>query len=221
MATNAKNKGWKMSKNPGRPANKKDVRFNLLQQARSLFAEKGYTKVTTRMIAQAADTDAAMIRYYFGNKESLFRAVLKETVEPLLARIRDDKSSGRTISPDSFITSYYSLLAEAPELPKLIFRSIHDPDAAEHGMVNDVFRQLMAHKATQLKNSIENNVDISASFDAMHVLISTISLSVFPFLLPNDLKEELGIVIDKAFLTELGKHHGLLLKHGIANKDIG
>ncbi|BDX06607.1 TetR/AcrR family transcriptional regulator [Planctobacterium marinum] len=207
-----------MTKMPGRPSNNKDVRLKLLQQARILFAKKGYAKVTTRMIAEAAKTDAAMIRYYFGSKENLFRTVIKETVQPLLTRIRDDKSKGQTISPQELIALYYSLLSETPDLPKLIFRSIHDPDAVEHDIVNNVFSELMAYRATQLKNSIENNSNISSSFNPVHILISTLSLSVFPFLLPDDLKQELGIVVNKEFLTELSQHHALLLEHGIANK---
>lgn len=207
-----------MSKSVGRPTKATDVRDSLLANARSLFAKHGYAKVTTRTIAEAADSDPAMIRYYFGSKERLFKAVLTETVQPLLDKIRAESSTRKSLSPAQFIEMYYSLLAEEPDLPRLIFRSIHDKDAAEHGIVNAVFRELLAYKATQLRENIKNSPEIDKRFDPVHVLISTLSLAVFPFLIPDDLKQELNITIDRPFLSDLAQHQDLLLSNGIANR---
>lgn len=46
----------------------------ILDKAESLFAEKGYG-VTLNEVAQHAGVDTALMRYYFGDKEQLFRAV--------------------------------------------------------------------------------------------------------------------------------------------------
>lgn len=206
-----------MSRLVGRPSTATGVRDNLLAKARSLFARHGYAKVTTRAIADATDSDPAMIRYYFGSKESLFKAVLTETVQPLLDKIRAESSTRKSLSPAQFIEMYYSLLASEPDLPRLIFRSIHDKDSAEHDIVNAVFRELLAYKTTQLRDNIKNSPDIDECFDPVHVLISTLSLAVFPFLIPDDLKQELGITIDRSFLKDLAKHQDILLSKGIAS----
>jgi AcrR family transcriptional regulator len=51
------------------------ARLRLLDAALQLFAEKGFAKTSTREIAQAAQVNIASIRYYFGDKAGLYRAV--------------------------------------------------------------------------------------------------------------------------------------------------
>jgi AcrR family transcriptional regulator len=48
----------------------------ILDKAEALFAEKGYG-VTLNEVAQHAGVDTALMRYYFGDKEQLFRAVFQ------------------------------------------------------------------------------------------------------------------------------------------------
>jgi len=62
------------------------ARHRLLLAALRLFSEQGFAKTSTREIARAADANVAAIRYYFGDKAGLYRAVY---VEPL-GRPRDD-----------------------------------------------------------------------------------------------------------------------------------
>jgi TetR/AcrR family transcriptional regulator, regulator of cefoperazone and chloramphenicol sensitivity len=56
----------------------KDSRERLLQAALRCFAEHGFEKTSTRMIAQAAQANLAAIRYYFGDKAGLYRAAFWE-----------------------------------------------------------------------------------------------------------------------------------------------
>nr|WP_143710510.1 CerR family C-terminal domain-containing protein [Janthinobacterium sp. Marseille] len=55
-----------------------EARTRLLQAALRLFADKGFSKTSTREIAQAADVNIAAIKYYFGDKAGLYRAVFTE-----------------------------------------------------------------------------------------------------------------------------------------------
>lgn len=52
------------------------ARQRLLMAALRCFAEQGYSKTSTRQIAQAAEVNLAAISYYFGSKADLYRAVL-------------------------------------------------------------------------------------------------------------------------------------------------
>ena len=47
----------------------------ILDCAEALFAEKGYNGVTLSEVAQEARVDTSLMRYYFGDKQQLFRAV--------------------------------------------------------------------------------------------------------------------------------------------------
>ena len=47
----------------------------ILDCAEALFAERGYNGVTLNDVAQEATVDTSLMRYYFGDKQQLFRAV--------------------------------------------------------------------------------------------------------------------------------------------------
>ena len=63
-----------------------EARAQLLHVALRLFSEKGFSKTSTREIAQAAGANIAAIRYYFGDKAGLYRAVFTEP----MGRASDD-----------------------------------------------------------------------------------------------------------------------------------
>jgi AcrR family transcriptional regulator len=55
---------------PGSP------RARILEEARRLFADHGLERTSIREITTAANVNAAMVHYYFGNKDELYRRVL-------------------------------------------------------------------------------------------------------------------------------------------------
>ena len=76
----ADNSGTQRSDSPGRKqrSDGAEARERLLHTALRLFAEKGFSKTSTREIAQAAGANIASISYYFGDKAGLYRAVYTE-----------------------------------------------------------------------------------------------------------------------------------------------
>jgi TetR/AcrR family transcriptional regulator, regulator of cefoperazone and chloramphenicol sensitivity len=55
-----------------------EARTRLLDAALVLFADHGFAKTSTRDIALAAQANVASIRYYFGDKAGLYRAVFND-----------------------------------------------------------------------------------------------------------------------------------------------
>ncbi|MET9326582.1 TetR family transcriptional regulator [Tsukamurella sp. NPDC003166] len=66
----------------GRRPGKSDTRAEILAQARTLFAERGYPDTSVRAIAAAAGVDAALVHRFFGTKEQLFHACLVVPFDP-------------------------------------------------------------------------------------------------------------------------------------------
>ena len=81
-----------------------DAREKLLAAGTRLFAEKGFAAVSIRELAQAAQTNSALISYHFGGKEGLYAAVLKQQFRPVEALI--DKAGGDELTPVERITAY-------------------------------------------------------------------------------------------------------------------
>ena len=59
----------------------KETRNKLLQSAREEFMEKGYMKASLRNICRNAGVTTGALYFFFEDKEALFEALTKETVE--------------------------------------------------------------------------------------------------------------------------------------------
>jgi TetR/AcrR family transcriptional regulator, regulator of cefoperazone and chloramphenicol sensitivity len=60
------------------PTHSTEPRQRLLHAALKCFAEHGFEKTSTRLIAQEAQANVAAIRYYFGDKAGIYRAAYCE-----------------------------------------------------------------------------------------------------------------------------------------------
>lgn len=67
----------KNRRGPGRPKESADLRDQILDAAELVFAEQGFAGASTRDIATKAGVNQALIRYYFGSKETLFDDVFR------------------------------------------------------------------------------------------------------------------------------------------------
>ncbi len=63
------------------------TRERILRVAERFFAERGYEGTSTRMIAEEAGVNKAMIFYYFRNKEDLYFQVLSDLFTSLTTRL--------------------------------------------------------------------------------------------------------------------------------------
>ena len=75
---------------------RKDTSALLIESGIVLFGARGYDGVTTRELAHGARTNISSIKYHFGGKEELYRAVLQEIIHeinelvgPLLLALRN------------------------------------------------------------------------------------------------------------------------------------
>ena len=77
---------------PKKPALSEELsgrRARLLREARRIFAAKGFDKASTREIALAAEANVALIAYYFGDKQGLYREVLVQPITDVMAGMPD------------------------------------------------------------------------------------------------------------------------------------
>jgi AcrR family transcriptional regulator len=66
-----------------RPPIDEGTEIKLLDTAIELFAERGFDQVTVRDIAEKAQTNHALIGYYFRSKEQLIKQVIRSVLSPL------------------------------------------------------------------------------------------------------------------------------------------
>ncbi|MYM38618.1 CerR family C-terminal domain-containing protein [Duganella qianjiadongensis] len=107
-------------------------RIRLLQAATRLFGNQGYSRTSTREIAQAAGANVAAISYYFGDKAGLYQACFAAMCEPAPDNIAqfDQPHYSLRQSLDGY---YRQLLApllageDAQQLVRLFYREMLEP----------------------------------------------------------------------------------------------
>ncbi|CAD6875670.1 TetR/AcrR family transcriptional regulator [Methylomonas fluvii] len=195
------------------------VYARLLKAALECFLSDEYHKVTTRMIAEKAEANISMIRYYFGNKEGLYEEMIRETLKPLLDMLDSDTLSEAGGFAE-YLRLYYDTMRKHPEFPKLILKVL----ALNHGPGRRFILQLLergrsggARRLEQLKAS--GQVDRAINPDVARMAF--VSLAMMPMLLKDIFEEQMGGQMDEAFLNELATLNGKLLVAGMAATQAG
>jgi AcrR family transcriptional regulator len=82
------------------------TRGKIMRAAALVFAEHGYDGASVRAIVAKADVNQAAINYHFGNKEGLYRAVLKMALQTLAASDGPGKVAAEAPSPEAALRVY-------------------------------------------------------------------------------------------------------------------
>lgn len=208
---------------PGRPATESgpDVRRRILDVARERFAASEPGAVSLRSLAAEAGVTPAMIHYYFGDKDSLYRAMLEDTIAPVFAMLTAivEEGSGDTPALPRFIRGYMSTLARTPWLPPLILREV----ISEHGLFREHFIERFASRGRGLlAGLIESEQQlgrVDPDLDPSYTTLSIISLCVFPFLALPLTRELFGVGDSADGLERLITHTQRLFLTGAAVGD--
>lgn len=168
----------------------------ILKAADKIFTQKGYAATRTRDIAEEAGTNLALLNYYFGSKEKLFKNVVQGKLKMLLGAMGPALSDGQISLEEkiSLITeNYTNLLLENEELPIFILNEL------------TVNRELFA-KITQNTRQIaqpvlekqlkERGIEISAT----DLIINVLSMTLFPFV-AKPLITSSGLVKEEEFVN--------------------
>lgn len=172
----------------------------IIRAADKIFTQKGYAATRTRDIAEEAGANLALLNYYFGSKEKLFKHVVREKLKMLLGAMGPILSDDNISLEDKIMSiteGYTNLLLENEELPIFILNelSVNKELFVEITQNTRQIAQPVIEK--QLK---EKGVEISAT----DLIINTLSLTMFPFI-AKPLIISSGLVKDekfKEFVTE-------------------
>ena len=87
----------------------------IIEAARTIFTQKGFSATRTRDIAEEAGINLALLNYYFRSKKNLFRIIIEEEFDELFGMIvpilsNAEKSLEEKI--ETLVTTYTELLLE-------------------------------------------------------------------------------------------------------------
>lgn len=190
------------------------VRSRLLRAALTCFLADEYHRVTIRLIADKAQANVAMIRYYFGNKEGLYEEMIRETLDPLLD-VLDGQMLDSVDGFSAFLQLYYDTMSQHPEFPKLILKVL----ALNQGPGRRFIQQLLERGRTRGSDRVEAlklNGQIDNGIDPDILRMAFVSLAMTPMLLKDIFEEQMGREMDAEFLARLARFNGRLFSAGLS-----
>ncbi|ELM6622367.1 TetR/AcrR family transcriptional regulator [Vibrio fluvialis] len=199
----------------GRPQQPTDVRELLLQHAKELFTVMDYDKVSTRLIAQKAQVDIGMIRYYFGSKGGLFETMLRETLAPMKEQIDHLLADSNHQNLTEVMRTYYREMIKVSHFPRLIMQVMQmPPSELQRQLIEKVILDVTKPVQDMMFQKLIQRGVVRPDVDPQLCRVSYISLMVFPFVAPRALLAVHGIELNEEFLDRLIEHNIRLMEQG-------
>jgi AcrR family transcriptional regulator len=160
----------------------KRVRQNIIDAARALFADKGYSGAKVEEIVVRARTTKPMIYYYFGSKERLFGAVL-EDVYAGMRRIEQSLQLAELPALEAMrkvIEVTFDYHAKNPEWVRLV--SIANIHYAKHILASKTIASKNSAMVELMKNLLERGIKegvFRKDADPLHIHLLIISLCFY------------------------------------------
>lgn len=190
------------------------VRARLLKAALDCFLADEYHKVTTRLIAERADANVSMIRYYFGNKEGLYEEMIRDTLSPLLD-VLDGPMLSSVEGFAEFLRLYYDTMSKRPEFPKLILKVLALNQGPGRRFIQQLLERGRARGARKVAD-LKTHGQIASAVDPDILRMAFVSLAMTPMLLKDIFEEQMSRPMDAAFLESLANFNGQLFTAGLA-----
>jgi AcrR family transcriptional regulator len=153
------------------------TRDTILDAAEREFAGRGYAATTIKHLAAAAGVNSALLYYYFTDKETLYREMLRRVLGAF-ANEGVRRMQGAA-TPEAAVRQFVALQLEfmsaRPHVPRLIVRELVDYDAAhaERGIAHAA-AGLFAHLCGVIERGQRAGV-FCPDVDARFAAISTIA----------------------------------------------
>ena len=159
-----------------------DVQTRLLQAAEELFMVNEYNKVTTRMLAQKAQTSTSMIQYYFSDKQKLYEEMIRQQFKRIEQVFDDSVTSENGLDFEKLMKGYYRIHSEHPKFPAFLTQILAYKNGPGFMLVSDILDKKRDKiqrviLAGQNKNQLGGHVHV----DVLRILM--MSASIFPFLI--------------------------------------
>ncbi len=203
---------------PKKAAEDQKVRLDLLDAAKRCFLNKPYKEVTIRELADQANTNSAMINYYFGSKEGLLGELLESllsTVFEKLARIDNIQTLPANERTRHLFHLFIQFNRENPWFAKIVVDDMMNSDPK----LRQVLTEKLAKKSASMfplfieQQKAEGYFD--PDIDNTFTIVSLLSLFTFPFLAAPILREAYGFDMNDIDIERWIEHSARLFESGV------
>jgi AcrR family transcriptional regulator len=150
---------------------------DFLDAAERQFAENGYAGAKIRAIAEEAEANLGALHYYWGSKESLFRAACSRRMEPVIAERmrRYDEFAGLAPTVEEILRAYFEPAflsnredpAKRAHFCRIYARILTDPSPEVKTIMAEIFSECTARFVTLLRGTCRH-IDDNTFYWRLH-----------------------------------------------------
>ena len=190
MARLVKNTAGATTRNPKRS------RERILAAALGEFAAKGFAGARVDFIARRAAINKRMLYHYFGNKEGLFKAVLRRKITRCQAW-----AETLSVDPAESLSFWFKAACKDADWIRLLeWEALQE---AGGRVIDEKNRRTATALGIERIRQRQARGQISAEFDPRHVMLAMRSLTMFPAAFPQLTRLIMGrSVADPKFQAE-------------------
>ncbi|MBD1582610.1 TetR/AcrR family transcriptional regulator [Pseudoalteromonas sp. S16_S37] len=204
----------------GRPIkHNEQARDALIQAARHKFTKKPYDKVSIRELSDAAGVNSALIKYYFGNKQGLYKAMILEVTGQVMNNIKMHLAGNEFTSISDVFRSFTKVMASSPEFPLLMLKEV----ILNQGVCREFFLEQIGSSHLKVIDGVYSYFAskglLKEGVDPVLFRISLMGLMIYPWYMRELMFKMEGIEYDESFLESLIQHNTMLMTSGLFNMD--
>ena len=153
-------------------------RERILSAALKEFAAKGFAGARVDLIAKQAAINKRMLYHYFGNKEGLFKAVLRRKVSE-----RRAWAANLSSDPAERLPFWFKAACHDANWIRLLEWEALQSDGQE--VIDETERRALTVGWLKRLRQRQKNGELSSAFDPLHVALAIQSLTMFPVAFPQ------------------------------------
>jgi AcrR family transcriptional regulator len=158
--------------------NPERTRERILSAALQEFAANGFAGARVDAIARRAAINKRMLYHYFGNKEHLFREVLRRKITE-----RQASAEGLSGDPAESLPFWFKLSCRDADWVRLLeWEALQD---ADNQLIDGAGRRALAVQALSRIRQQQALGHLSGAFEPRHLLLAMRSLTMFPLAFPQ------------------------------------
>jgi len=158
--------------------NPERTRERILSAALQEFAANGFAGARVDAIARRAAINKRMLYHYFGNKEHLFREVLRRKITE-----RQASAEGLSGDPAESLPFWFKLSCKDADWVRLLeWEALQD---ADNPLIDGAVRRALAIRSLGRIRQQQASGHLSGAFEPRHLLLAMRSLTMFPLAFPQ------------------------------------
>ena len=167
----------------------------IIEAARKLFTQNGFSATKTRDIAEAAGINLALLNYYFRSKQNLFQIIIEEKFDQLFGVIIPILSNSEISIEEkieTLVTNYTNLLLGNDDLPLFVLSEIKTNEFLIKRVKQNA--EILSHPV--IEKQLKERGFTTTGFN---FIMNVMSLTLFPFM-SKPLFVTSGIVKEEEFV---------------------